>query len=94
MMGDSPFIARLLYRVFLLSWIFAVLWVKEYLWWTFTIAALLLLLTEVVLPMVALSKAIDSGSNPIPSSSGVDQGDPDIWREPKPPRSSSRSKKS
>jgi membrane-bound metal-dependent hydrolase YbcI (DUF457 family) len=100
MMNDSPFISRLVYRLFLLSWIFAVLWVKEYLWWTFTLAGLLLLLSEIILPMAALSgtndsKPMVSPSNPTPSSSGsVDDGDPDVWREPKPPRSSSRSKKS
>jgi hypothetical protein len=100
MMNDSPFISRLVYRLFLLSWIFAVLWVKEYLWWTFTIAALLLVLSEIILPIAAFSKTIDSTptaspSAPMPSSGGsVDTGDPDVWREPKPPRSSPRTKKS
>jgi hypothetical protein len=131
MMNDSPFISRLVYRLFLLSWIFAVLWVKEYFWWTFTIAALLLLMHDIILPAVALSKTIDTvprtapsipmtssidtgprmapsnpmsssidtgartaPSKPLPSSGGsVDEGDPDVWREPRPPRSASRAKK-
>jgi len=115
MMNDSPFISRLVYRLFLLSWIFAVLWVKEYLWWTFTIAGLLLLMHDIILPAAALSKTLETGprtapsnpmpssietrtwtasSNPMPSSGGtVDDGDPDVWREPKPPRSASRTKK-
>jgi hypothetical protein len=107
-------ISTLVYRLFLLSWIFAVLWVKEYLWWTFTLAALLLLLSEIILPTVALAKTLNSDpavprsnpvpstksdpmvprSNPVPSTGGGDDdGDPDVWREPKPPRSSSRTKK-
>jgi hypothetical protein len=99
-MNESSPISNLVYRLFLLSWILAVLWVKEYLWWAFTIAAFLLLLDGIILPMIAVSRTINS--NPLesppksmPSISGnVDEGEPDVWREPKPPRSSSRTKKS
>ena len=82
-MNDLNPLSNLVYRVFLLAWIFAVLWVKEYFWWTFTIAALLLLLSEIILPMVALSRTFEirpptGAPSPIPSSGG-DGTEPDIW---------------
>ena len=97
-MNDLISLSNLVYRVFLLAWIFAVLWVKEYLWWTFTIATLLFLIDVVVLPMIAVSRAFETrqstaAPNPIPSSGSGDGTEPDVWREPKPPRSSTRSKK-
>jgi hypothetical protein len=99
-MNESSPISDLVYRLFLLSWIFAVLWVKEYLWWAFALAASLLVWHGIILPMIAVSGTINSnpGEPPpksMPSISGkVDEGEPDVWREPKPPRSSSRTKKS
>jgi hypothetical protein len=96
-MNDLNPISNLVYRVFLLAWIFAVLWVKEYFWWTLTIATLLFLIDVMVLPMIAASRTFEirqsaASPNPIPSSGG-DGTEPDVWREPKPPRSSTRSKK-
>jgi hypothetical protein len=94
----EPPLLNLVYRLFLLSWIFAVLWVKEYLWWAFSIAALLLLWDGIILPMIAISRSMNSEPNvpsqSMPSGGSSDEGDPDVWREPKPPRSSSRTKKS
>jgi hypothetical protein len=82
-MNDSVSIVNFVYRSFLLSWIFAVLWVKEYLWWTFTIAGLLLVFDVIVLPVLALSRSIPVESNatasrprPLPpTSDGGDEGD-------------------
>jgi hypothetical protein len=97
-MNDSP-LSNLVYRVFLLSWIFAILWVKEYFWWAFSIAAFLLLWDGIILPMIAISRSMNSEpanapSKSMPSGGSFDEEDPDVWREPKPPRSSSRTKKS
>ena len=40
-MQNARIIARLIYQLFLLSLIVAVLWVKGYLWWVFGIAIVL-----------------------------------------------------
>jgi hypothetical protein len=97
-MNDLNPISNLVYRVFLLAWIFAVLWVKEYFWWTFTIATLLFLTDVMILPMIVGSRTFEirpptGAPSPIPSSGSGDGSEPDVWREPKPPRSSTRSKK-
>jgi membrane protein implicated in regulation of membrane protease activity len=40
-MFSAQIIAGMLYRIFLLSLIVAVLWVKGYLWWVFGVASVL-----------------------------------------------------
>jgi hypothetical protein len=48
---EEPFgVGRRLYRIFLLSVLFAVLWVKGYLWSAFILALLLYLYDTIVIP--------------------------------------------
>ena len=85
-----------IYRLFLLSFLFAVLWVKGYLWWVFGIALVLFLADTVVFPL--LSVAVSMSALPVArarrpkassqaGASGPAAGGED-FREPKPSRSS------
>jgi hypothetical protein len=49
-----------IYRLFLLSLIFGVLWVKGYLWWVFSIALLLYLWEMLVLPFLSVASQYSS----------------------------------
>jgi hypothetical protein len=51
--GDSLDLGRRLYRLFLLSILFGVLWVKGYLWTSFIFALLLYLYDAIILPSLA-----------------------------------------
>jgi hypothetical protein len=88
-----------MYRLFLVSWIFAVLWVKGYLWWVFGIAALLFVL-EMVKALASSSRSGGDFRPAAPRSHGRasstnsrDEEDNDFWREPRPPRSAPQTKK-
>jgi hypothetical protein len=55
---DVPLaLGRRLYRMFLLSILFGVLWVKQYLWTAFVFALLLYVLDTIVLPALAMEAA-------------------------------------
>jgi len=98
-MNDLRFVVNLIYRLFLFSWIFAILWVKGYLWWLFAVAASLLLVHLLV--ATSFSSTITSRSQPATSPSKrrasnarePDEGDEFSWREPKPPWSAQSTKK-
>ncbi|MFI5455532.1 MAG: hypothetical protein ACHRXM_08780 [Isosphaerales bacterium] len=98
-MHDLRRVITLFYRLFLSSWIFAVLWVKGYLWWLFAVAALLLLVDMLVAASNYSTSA--SGSQPAKSpskrpasnSKEPDGGEEFSWREPKPPWSAQSTKK-
>jgi hypothetical protein len=53
-----------LYRMFLLSILFAVLWVKGYLWSAFLLALLLLIWDAVVVPVLATEAARSRDPDP------------------------------
>lgn len=47
-----------IYRLFLLSIVFGVLWVKGYLWWAFTMALLLFLGDTCISPMLRIAASM------------------------------------
>jgi hypothetical protein len=87
-----------IYRIFLLSFLFAVLWVKGYLWWVFWIALVLFLAETVVFPLLSVAVSMSavpvarprkSKGAPQAGASGPAPGSED-FREPRPSRSSSQ----
>src|SRR4051794_7908733 len=59
-----------IYRLFLLSFIFGVLWVKGYLWWVFSIALLFYLSDTLLFPMISVASEYSrpsSGPQRLPS---------------------------
>ena len=58
MKKKSPDQPNLIYRLFLLSIMFGVLWVKEYLWWAFSIALLLYLLDTFFIPLLMVATSM------------------------------------
>jgi hypothetical protein len=52
--ADEFGLSRRLYRIFLLSILFGVLWIKGFLWSAFIVALILYLLDTVVLPALAM----------------------------------------
>jgi hypothetical protein len=90
-MDDLRLVTKMFYRLFILSWILAVLWVKGYLWWVFAVAAALLLVD--VLVRMSPPPTNPSRSQPAKSSSkrkASNAEEPAVgadfsWREPKPP---------
>ncbi len=98
-MNQPRLVVNLIYRLFLFSWIFAILWVKGYLWWLFAVAALLLLVHILV---TMSSNSVDAGpaqSAKSPAKGRAskakepDEGDAFSWREPRPPWSAQSTKK-
>jgi hypothetical protein len=81
---------NLIYRLFLLTWLLAVLWAKGYLWSIFTITSLLLLLEGyLVVNRVAanMNRPQFANARPKPGgrrSKGAEKSDETSWREPKP----------
>ena len=85
-----------IYRLFLLSVLFAVLWVKDHLWWVFGIALILFLAETVVFPLLSVAVSMPvvpparprrSKAAPQTGASGPAPGEDD-FREPRPSRSS------
>jgi hypothetical protein len=85
-----------IYRLFLLSFLFAVLWVKGYLWWVFGIALVLFLSDTVVFPLLSVAVSLPAMPPARPrkpkgasqaGASGPAPGSED-FREPRPSRSS------
>jgi hypothetical protein len=62
-MYSARIIAGLIYRLFLLSLIVAVLWVKGYLWWIFGIAILLYLIDGFMNLPIGLRRREDDDSD-------------------------------
>jgi len=62
-MSNARIIAGLIYRLFLLSLIVAVLWVKGYLWWIFAIAILLYLIDGLMNLPIGLRRGDDDDSD-------------------------------
>jgi hypothetical protein len=95
-----------IYRLLLLSIMFGVLWVKEYLWCAFIMAMLLFLGDAFIIPMIRIATNLPpeysaprrsktpKQPNPPPSSgeddSGPEAGGSDDFREPMPGRTSPR----
>ncbi|SRR5579883_657214 len=85
-----------IYRLFLLSVLFAVLWVKGYLWWLFGIALVLYLAETLIFPFLSVAASLPAGptvrprkprSAPQTDAPGFAAGGED-FREPRPSRSS------
>src|SRR5215471_8437713 len=55
-----------IYRLFLLSVMFAVLWVKGYLWWAFGIALILYLADTIVFPFLSVAASMPPGTTARP----------------------------
>ncbi|SRR5579883_569031 len=51
---DETALGRRLYRIFLLSILFGVLWIKGFLWTAFIVALMLYLLDTIILPALAI----------------------------------------
>ena len=98
-MNDLRRVITLIYRLFLFSWIFTVLWVKGYLWWLFAVAAILLLVDMLVTTSIYSKNASPAQSAKSPSKRRAsdakepDEGGEFSWREPKPPWSAPSTKK-
>ncbi len=58
MKKKSPDQPNLIYRLFLLSIMFGVLWVKGYLWWAFGIALLLYLGDTFIIPLLVAAMSM------------------------------------
>ena len=71
-----------LYRIFLLSILFGVLWVKAYLWTAFIFALLLYLYDAIVIPALTM--------NPIEMAEPDDQRDQEDVPKPSPRRGRTR----
>jgi hypothetical protein len=54
------------YRIFLLSLIFGVLWVKGYLWWVFSVALLLYLGDALIIPFISAASEYSRQPSPPP----------------------------
>lgn len=71
---DRGALGRLFYRIFLLSILFGILWVKGYLWTVFIIALLLYLFETIVKPIAEMEAArkldLDSKPEPPPRRGG------------------------
>jgi hypothetical protein len=88
-MKDQPGISGLIYRLFLLSWILSVLWVKGYLWWIFGVS--IVLFVAHLFSNVPISSTPAATAQPRPATkrssakrSAKESGD--SWREPLPSR--------
>jgi hypothetical protein len=92
-MDNSQILIRTISRAFILSWIFAVLWVKEYFWGIFSVAIVLYVWNEVTFVLASLRR-IDFPQPTASTGATAADEDPDVWREPKPPKSSTRARKS
>jgi hypothetical protein len=89
-MTKVQLVTNLIYRLFLTSWFFAVLWMKGYLWCIFMLSALLILADRLFAmqlqaakgnrPQAASPRSKPSGRRP----KNADSGDEPSWREPKP----------
>jgi hypothetical protein len=92
-------LSNVVFQLLFLSLMFAVLWVKGYLWWVFFIALGLFLLTMLPVPSHPPPEA--GPSQPVvPPKAGrassaqtPDEREYDSLREPRPPRTASRPKK-
>jgi hypothetical protein len=97
-MKDVRSATGLIYRLFLLSWILAVLWVKGYLWWIFAVSVIALIASLLVdISRAAANAPAPQRARTLPKrrfSSGGNAEEPvdGSWREPMPPRSVPRSK--
>jgi hypothetical protein len=90
-MSKAQHITNLIYRIFLCSWLFAVLWVKGYLWCIFIITALLILADRFFfsLQLEAAKANRAQAGRPRSKQSGrrpksADTDSEPSWREPKP----------
>jgi len=98
-MDEKYFIGRLIYRLFLLSWFFAILWVKGYLWWLLAIAVLLFVGSVLVSTPFSV-RAVDESKPEMPAAkrrrwtTKMSEDDDDTWREPKPSQPTPRTKRS
>jgi hypothetical protein len=80
---EGPFgLGRRLYRIFLLSILFGVLWVKGYLWTAFVIALLLYLYDAIVIPALTV--------RPIEIAELEEEADKEVELPPKPSASPRR----
>jgi hypothetical protein len=89
-MTKVQLVTNLIYRLFLTSWLFAVLWMKGYLWCIFMLSALLILADRLFAMQLQAAKA----NRPQPAKSRAqpngrrtkskDEGGEPSWREPKP----------
>jgi hypothetical protein len=83
-------IVNLIYRLFLFSWILAVLWVKGYLWSLFGLTVFLVLLDLFFTAQFYVSEARESASEKTRAKpraarpKKVDGGGDSSWREPSP----------
>jgi len=99
-MTDTRRVVNLIYRLFLFSWIFAVLWVKGYLWSLFGLMVFLVLLDLFLTAQFYGAEARESPSAKRParrkasSTQDPEDGDDNSWREPRPPRSTWGAQKS
>jgi len=89
-MTDTRRVVNLIYRVFLCSWIFAILWAKGYLWSLFGLALFLVLLDLYLAAYYyawAASAPPDAKTRPKPKGGRprkADDGQESSWREPRP----------
>jgi hypothetical protein len=89
-MTKVQLVTNLIYRLFLTSWLFAVLWMKGYLWCIFMLSALLILVDRLFAMQLQAAKANrPQAARPRSKPSGrrpknADSGDEPSWREPKP----------
>jgi hypothetical protein len=89
-MTKAQKVTNLIYRLFLSSWLFAVLWVKGYLWCIFAISLLLIVADRFFALQLQAAKA----ARPRPAKSrtqptgrrtkSTDEGGQTSWREPRP----------
>jgi hypothetical protein len=71
-MYNARIIVQLLYRIFLLSLIFGVLWVKGYLWWVFGVAILLYVMDIALNLPIGRIREIDDSSDEEDEESDVE----------------------
>jgi hypothetical protein len=89
-MTKSQQVTNLIYRLFLSSWLFAVLWVKGYVWCIFAITALLIPADRFVSLQLDAARANRSQAAKPRSRPGgkrptsADTVGESSWREPKP----------
>jgi membrane protein implicated in regulation of membrane protease activity len=77
-MFGARIFAGMIYRIFLLSLIVAVLWVKGYLWWVFGIAIVLFTINMVVNLPLGRRIADDEDSDEDDEDSDEDDEDSDV----------------
>ena len=88
-MKDLPRISSLIYRLFLLSWILSVLWVKGYLWWIFGVSIVLFVAHLRMSVSISSTPATTAPPRPATKRSSAKRSAEESgnsWREPLPSR--------